>query len=84
MKYAHTPCESPPVVHSALSRPTDAQKSESVKSVSQLLGNRSISRVEHDNGEDSEEEREKRLRELQDQVSVFCVKTCIFCSYILS
>jgi hypothetical protein len=77
MKYAHTPSESPPAVHSALSRPADAPKSEIAKSAPQLLGNRPISRSENDNGDDSEEEREKRLRELQDQVRILLLHTFI-------
>ena len=68
MKYAHTPSESPPSVHTASSRANDSHKSDSGKYVSHTVASRGVGRFEHDNGDESEEEREKRLKELQDQV----------------
>jgi len=68
MKYAHTPSESPPSIHTATSRAGDSHKSESVKYITQTMASRGAGRFEHDNGDESEEEREKRLKELQDQV----------------
>lgn len=70
MKYAHTPSESPPLLHTVPSRTKDTLKLESIRCASQTVASRSVSRMDHGNGEDSEEEREKRLKELQDQLKV--------------
>ena len=72
MKYAHTPSESPPSMHTPPSRAI-----ESLKCISQTTVGRSAGLLEQENGEDSEEEREKRLKELQNQVCVICMSLTI-------
>jgi hypothetical protein len=73
MKYAHTPSESPPPHAIGPS----AGKSTSQKSTAFVPTHH----IDNDTGDDSEEEREKRLKELQDQVSysLFATSPLLLC-----
>jgi len=74
MKYAHTPTEttpsSVPPRTEPVSKPSATKTSLSAASVAQ--GRKDVT---VDVGDESEEEREKRLHELQDQVGSFVVIT---------